>query len=227
VKTFRDFTDVHKKKLASTELLNSSRADVQYSLVHKNNQQTSLVMLQKVVLLQAQIDRAEDRPHLNVGQSSHAWKFATKMLIELYVEYEKQSKADDLATATGNVLQTPMNNRGASEFRDGEGLGGLGSSRGLEQTSRNDQFPSSVQRVSWADRIGGSDRGASSEHGVSVEREDSRGDQGQSSVQRGSWSGAEREDSRGDQGQSSVQRDRQCGSTNVPFASTTATSRGT
>jgi hypothetical protein len=91
VKTFRDFTDVHKKKLASTELLNSSRADVQYSLVHKNNQQTSLVMLQKVVF--AQIDRAEDRPHLNVGQSSHAWKFATKMLIELYVEYEKQSKA--------------------------------------------------------------------------------------------------------------------------------------
>jgi hypothetical protein len=38
-KTFRDFTDVYKTKSASTELLNSAGADVQYSLVHKKNNQ--------------------------------------------------------------------------------------------------------------------------------------------------------------------------------------------
>lgn len=86
-KTFRDFTDVYKKKSASTELLNSAGADVHYSLVHKNNQQASLVMLQKMALLQSQIDRAEDRPAFTVLQPSDSWRFATKMLEDLYSEY--------------------------------------------------------------------------------------------------------------------------------------------
>ena len=77
-KTFRDFTEVYKKKSVSTELLNSAGADVQYSMMHRNNQQTSLLMLQKVELLQLQIDKAEDRPNFNRHQPSRL--MPTKML---------------------------------------------------------------------------------------------------------------------------------------------------
>ena len=106
---------MYKKKSVSTELLNSAGTDVQYSMMHRNNQQTSLLMLQKVELLQSQIDRAEDRANFNRDQPSDSWLFATKMLKELYIEYERKNRADSELT----VMRTPVNrNSDNEESRD-------------------------------------------------------------------------------------------------------------
>ena len=213
-KTFRDFTEVYKKKSASTEALNSAGADVQYSMMRRNNQQTSLLMLQKIEVLQSQIDRAEDLANFNRDQPSNSWLFATKMLKELHMEYERKNRAESELT----VMRTPVNSNSANkESKDNDTS--IRRDREQEQSAVS-RRPSARAVVGVGAASGVGDRTNLSDNwrrGEIVDLHYFRSDEGQSSVCRGSraggltdsWRSADRNDqhtSSSDQGQSSVSR---------------------
>ena len=92
-KSMREFTEIYKKKFEASEELKSVGIFVQKAMMTKNKELTELAVLQKIDILQRQIDSAEDRPNFDPDNPSARWIFSTNALAKVVGEYE-MLKAD-------------------------------------------------------------------------------------------------------------------------------------
>ena len=102
----REFTEIYKKKFEASEELKSVGISVQKAMIIKN-ELSELAVLQKIDILQRQIDTAEDRPNFDPDNPSARWLFSTNALAKVIGEYEKL-KADPV-TESDDSTKTPSN----------------------------------------------------------------------------------------------------------------------
>lgn len=103
----REFTEIYKKKFDASEELKVVGLSVQKAMIIKNKELSELAVLQKIDILQRQIDTAEDRPNFDPDNPSARWLFSTNALAKVVGEYENL-KADPV-TESDDSTRTPSN----------------------------------------------------------------------------------------------------------------------
>ena len=103
----REFTEIYKEKFDASEELKVVGLSVQKAMIIKNKKLSELAVLQKIDILQRQIDTAEDRPNFDPDNPSARWLFSTNALAKVVGEYENL-KADPV-TESDDSTRTPSN----------------------------------------------------------------------------------------------------------------------
>jgi inactivated superfamily I helicase len=85
-------TDIFKKKYDASQESKLMSFAVQKTMIMKNKEQSKLAMIQKMDLLNNQIDTAESRPNFNVDDPPARWLFATKSVAKLMKEFDQFDK---------------------------------------------------------------------------------------------------------------------------------------
>ena len=76
-------------------------------MIIKNKELSELAVLQKIDMLQRQIDTAEDRPNFDPDNPSARWSFSTNALAKVIREYEKLKSYS--VTEIDDSTRTPSN----------------------------------------------------------------------------------------------------------------------
>ena len=102
-----EFTEIYKKKFEASEELKSVGISVQKAMIIKNKELSELAVLQKIDILQRQIDTAEDRPNFDPDNPSARWPFSTNALAKFIRGHEKLKL--DSVTEIDDSTRTPSN----------------------------------------------------------------------------------------------------------------------
>jgi hypothetical protein len=93
-RSLREMTDIFKKKYDASQESKVMSFAVQKTMIMRNKEQSKLAMIQKMELLNNQIDTAESRPNFNRDDPPARWLFATKSVTKLMKEYDELDKDD-------------------------------------------------------------------------------------------------------------------------------------